>query len=34
MEQKAKLEREIMAWKGDLEQVDDIMFIGTRIPGN
>jgi serine phosphatase RsbU (regulator of sigma subunit)/streptogramin lyase len=34
MEQKAKLEREIMEWKGDLEQVDDIMFIGTRIPGN
>jgi ligand-binding sensor domain-containing protein/serine phosphatase RsbU (regulator of sigma subunit) len=32
-EQKAKLEKEIMDWKGELSQVDDIMFIGTRIPG-
>jgi ligand-binding sensor domain-containing protein/serine phosphatase RsbU (regulator of sigma subunit) len=34
MEQKARLEKEIMDWKGDLEQVDDIMFIGTKIPEN
>lgn len=31
-EQKERLEKEIMDWKGDLGQVDDIMFIGTRIP--
>jgi serine phosphatase RsbU (regulator of sigma subunit) len=31
-EQKEKLEKEIMEWKGDLGQVDDIMFIGTKIP--
>ncbi len=31
-EQKARLEKEIMDWKGELSQVDDIMFIGTRIP--
>ncbi len=31
--QKEKLEKEIMDWKGDLAQVDDIMFIGTRIVG-
>lgn len=30
--QKERLEREIMEWKGDLEQIDDILFIGTRIP--
>jgi serine phosphatase RsbU (regulator of sigma subunit)/streptogramin lyase len=34
MEQKARLEKEILDWKGDLEQVDDIMFIGTKIPDN
>jgi ligand-binding sensor domain-containing protein/serine phosphatase RsbU (regulator of sigma subunit) len=34
MEQKARLEKEIMEWKGDLEQVDDIMFIGTKMPEN
>ncbi|MCX6326206.1 MAG: SpoIIE family protein phosphatase [Bacteroidia bacterium] len=33
-EQKDKLEKEIMDWKGDLGQVDDIMFIGTKIPEN
>ena len=33
-EQKEKLEKEIMDWKGDLGQVDDIMFIGTKIPEN
>jgi serine phosphatase RsbU (regulator of sigma subunit) len=33
-EQKLRLEREIMNWKGDLEQVDDILFIGTKIPEN
>jgi ligand-binding sensor domain-containing protein/serine phosphatase RsbU (regulator of sigma subunit) len=31
-EQKERLEKEIMEWKGDLGQVDDIMFIGTKIP--
>ena len=33
-EQKERLEKEIMDWKGNLDQVDDIMFIGTRIPEN
>ena len=33
-EQKDKLEKEILAWKGDLDQVDDILFIGTKIPEN
>jgi ligand-binding sensor domain-containing protein/serine phosphatase RsbU (regulator of sigma subunit) len=33
-EQKERLEKEIMDWKGPLGQVDDIMFIGTRIPEN
>jgi serine phosphatase RsbU (regulator of sigma subunit) len=31
-EQRDKLEKEILDWKGDLPQVDDIMFIGTKIP--
>jgi ligand-binding sensor domain-containing protein/serine phosphatase RsbU (regulator of sigma subunit) len=31
-EQRERLKKEILIWKGDLEQVDDIMFIGTRIP--
>jgi serine phosphatase RsbU (regulator of sigma subunit) len=31
-EQKARLEREILEWKGELSQVDDIMLIGIRIP--
>jgi hypothetical protein len=31
-QQKEKLEKEILEWKGDLSQVDDILFIGTRIP--
>lgn len=31
-EQKEKLEKEILEWRGDLGQVDDIMFIGTKIP--
>jgi ligand-binding sensor domain-containing protein/serine phosphatase RsbU (regulator of sigma subunit) len=31
-EQKERLEKEIMEWKGDLGQVDDILFVGTRIP--
>jgi len=30
--QKDKLEKEILDWKGELEQVDDILFIGTKIP--
>jgi len=33
-EQKERLEKEILDWKGDLGQVDDIMVIGTRIPEN
>jgi serine phosphatase RsbU (regulator of sigma subunit) len=33
VEQREKLKKEILDWKGDLQQVDDIMFIGTRIPG-
>ena len=32
--QKDMLEKEILDWKGELEQVDDILFIGTKIPGN
>lgn len=31
-EQRERLEREIMTWKGNLNQVDDILFIGTKIP--
>jgi serine phosphatase RsbU (regulator of sigma subunit) len=31
-EQRRRLEKEILEWKGDLPQVDDIMFIGIRIP--
>lgn len=31
-EQKDRLEKEILTWKGDLEQVDDILFVGTKIP--
>ena len=31
-EQRIKLQKEILTWKGDLQQVDDILFIGTRIP--
>jgi len=30
--QKERLEKEIMEWKGDIEQIDDILFIGTKIP--
>ena len=33
-EQKNRLEKEILDWKGTLDQVDDILFIGTKIPGN
>ncbi|HVN57630.1 MAG TPA: two-component regulator propeller domain-containing protein [Bacteroidales bacterium] len=32
-DQKSRLEKEIMDWKGELAQVDDIMFIGMKIPG-
>jgi serine phosphatase RsbU (regulator of sigma subunit) len=32
--QKERLQKEILDWKGDLDQVDDIMFIGRRIPEN
>ena len=31
-EQREILEKEILDWKGDLPQVDDILFIGIRIP--
>jgi hypothetical protein len=31
-EQKARLEKVILDWKGELPQVDDIMLIGMRIP--
>jgi len=31
--QKERLEKEIMDWKGELPQVDDIMFVGTKIKG-
>jgi ligand-binding sensor domain-containing protein/serine phosphatase RsbU (regulator of sigma subunit) len=33
-EQKLRLEKEILDWKGNLPQVDDIMFIGKRITEN
>jgi ligand-binding sensor domain-containing protein/serine phosphatase RsbU (regulator of sigma subunit) len=33
-EQRERLKKEILDWKGDLQQVDDIMFIGTKIPEN
>jgi ligand-binding sensor domain-containing protein/serine phosphatase RsbU (regulator of sigma subunit) len=33
-DQKNKLEKELMDWKGELSQVDDIMFIGRRITGS
>ena len=33
-EQKDRLEKEILTWKGDLDQVDDILFVGTKIPEN
>jgi ligand-binding sensor domain-containing protein/serine phosphatase RsbU (regulator of sigma subunit) len=32
-EQKQRLEKEIMEWKGELQQIDDIMFMGMKIPG-
>jgi serine phosphatase RsbU (regulator of sigma subunit) len=31
-EQRERLKKEILDWKGDLQQVDDILFVGTRIP--
>ncbi len=30
--QKDRLEKEILDWKGERAQVDDILFIGTKIP--
>jgi serine phosphatase RsbU (regulator of sigma subunit) len=33
-EQKKRLEMEILTWKGDLPQVDDILFVGMRVPEN
>lgn len=31
-EQKARLCKEILEWKGDYPQIDDILFIGSRVP--
>lgn len=31
-EQKEKLEKSISAWKGDKEQIDDMLIIGLRVP--
>ena len=31
-EQKRRLEKSIREWMGSVPQVDDILFIGTRIP--
>jgi serine phosphatase RsbU (regulator of sigma subunit) len=31
-EQRLRLHNEIIDWKGDLQQVDDILFVGTRMP--
>jgi len=31
-DQRDKLKKEILDWKGNLPQVDDIMFLGTKIP--
>ncbi len=31
-EQRDRLQKEILHWKGALPQVDDIMFVGTKIP--
>jgi serine phosphatase RsbU (regulator of sigma subunit) len=33
-EQRDYLEKETLNWRGDLEQVDDILFVGTKIPLN
>jgi ligand-binding sensor domain-containing protein/serine phosphatase RsbU (regulator of sigma subunit) len=33
-EQRKRLSDELAEWRGDLQQVDDILFIGKRIPGN
>lgn len=33
-QQRKRLENEILVWKGDLPQIDDILFVGTRIPEN
>jgi ligand-binding sensor domain-containing protein/serine phosphatase RsbU (regulator of sigma subunit) len=33
-DQRTRLQQEILDWKGNLQQVDDIMFIGSRIPAN
>jgi ligand-binding sensor domain-containing protein/serine phosphatase RsbU (regulator of sigma subunit) len=30
-DQKSRLEKEILEWKGELSQVDDIMFVGVRL---
>ncbi len=31
MEQKEKLESELIKWKGDFSQVDDVLVIGLKI---
>jgi ligand-binding sensor domain-containing protein/serine phosphatase RsbU (regulator of sigma subunit) len=33
-EQRKRLEEETLKWRGDLPQVDDILFVGTKIPEN
>jgi ligand-binding sensor domain-containing protein/serine phosphatase RsbU (regulator of sigma subunit) len=33
-EQKLRLEKEFMDWKGDYDQVDDVMFIGMKVSGS
>lgn len=33
-EQRMRLEEETLKWRGDLPQVDDILFVGTKIPEN
>ncbi len=32
-DQRERLKKEILEWRGGLQQVDDILFIGTKIPG-
>jgi serine phosphatase RsbU (regulator of sigma subunit) len=31
-EQKARLAKEILEWKGNYPQIDDILFMGSRVP--
>jgi len=34
MSRKSDWKKEILEWKGNLDQVDDILFVGTKIPEN